>query len=508
LADNKIVYMNIQNLLKINAQKYPDKTAIIFQERPISFLEVKDKASGVGNYLQAKGVAKGDKVALFLPNTADTIYSILGVLCLGACIVPLDYMLTEEEVINFINHSQAKLLITQPKKGIDFNRVKDSCPSLKEVITELKYEEGGETSTEISESDLAAIFYTSGSTGHPKGVMLSYGHFDNPPETINHFLGVSDKDIFLCGGVPFSHVGGLVYILLMLKFASGLVLMERFHPLEFLKNIQKHKATIFCIVPAMYVAILSLKEYDKFDLASLRFAVVFGAPSSPVLLKRFHKACPKAELSNGWGLTETAAPNCMLPPGVDKIQSIGKFAPGMSAKIVDENEKPVTVGQRGELLVKGKAVMLGYYKESQLTKEVMTADGWFKTGDVAILDEEGLYYIVGRKKEMIKVAGEIVFSPEVEAVIQRHPKVTEAAVIGVSDRLRGEVPKAFIVVKESQVIDEQELKEFLKEHLAHFKIPHYFEFIKELPRNRTGKVDKQTLKRSASALRHQHTKEE
>ena len=269
--------------------------------------------------------------------------------------------------------------------------------------------------------------------------------------------------------------------------------MSRFNPFEFLRLIQELRVTIFTIVPAMYVAILSLKEYEKFNLSSLRYAVVFGAPSSPMLLRKFHSACPKATVLNGWGMTETAAPNTFSPGDESKIASIGRFDYNLQAKIVDDAGDPVEQGAKGELLVKGGCVMLGYYNEPGLTGEAMTEDGWLKTGDVAVCDCDGLYYIVGRKKDMIKVAGEIVFSCEVEEKIHLHPQVKEVAVIGIPDELRGEVPKAFIVCKDEAAIAETELRIFLKEHLAHFKIPHHFSFVPDLPKNRTGKIDKTKL---------------
>lgn len=264
----------------------------------------------------------------------------------------------------------------------------------------------------------------------------------------------------------------------------------RFHPLEFLKAIEKYKVTVFCIVPAMYVAILSLKSHEGFDFSSLRYAVVFGAPSSPALLQRFKAICPNARLLNGWGMTETSAPNAFSPDEA-KIDSIGKFDFITPAKLVDIENKDVQGAGQGELLVGGEGIMAGYYKEEAMTCETLS-QGWLKTGDIARRDADGLYYIVGRIKEMIKVAGEIVFAPEVEEKIARFPKVAEVAVVGVADKLRGEVPKAFVVAKETT--SEQELRDFLKEHLAHFKIPHHFEFLKELPKNRVGKIDKQKLR--------------
>ncbi|MBU2102243.1 MAG: AMP-binding protein [Candidatus Omnitrophica bacterium] len=497
--------MDIKKQLTQHDLAYASRPAIVFEARQITFSELRDNSFRVAQYLLARGIKKADRVALFLSNTPEAVYSFLGTFSIGGTLIPLDFMLTESEVIHFINHSQASVLITQPRRDIDFANIKAACPSVKEIVLmraetcaftpweEVMKGSTAEPAVAVSDNDLAAIFYTSGSTGKPKGVMLSYKHLDNPVDTIHHFLTISDKDIFLTGGVPFSHLGGLDYILLMVRFASTLVLMERFHPLQFLKDIGEHQVTIFCIVPAMYIAILSLKEYEKFDLSSLRYAVVFGAPSSPQLLQRFHQVCSKAIVLNGWGMTETAAPNTYSPADERKINSIGQFGFRMTYKIVNDDGAEVPVGQRGELWVKGDGVMVGYYKAPELTAEVLTADGWLKTGDMAYCDSDGLIYLAGRKEDMIKVAGEIVFSSEVEEKIHLHPKVKEVAVIGVPDSLRGEVPKAFIAAKEGEVLDIPELKEFLKKSLAHFKIPHHFEIVADLPKNRVGKIDKTKL---------------
>jgi long-chain acyl-CoA synthetase len=503
--------MDVKRLLVAHSSDHPQAQAIVFDDRKISFPQLKDNCFKFANFSIGLGVKRSDKIAIFLPNSLEAAFSYLGALSLGTTIVPLDFMLTEQEMIHFINHSETKLLVAQPKKEIDLKKIKASCPSLVDIVVCRQRIEGfsfwdeamaeaqtSEPAGEISQDDLSSIFYTSGSTGHPKGVMLTYRHFDNCPRSMNHFLSLSPQDVILCGGVPLSHIGGFDYLLVMLERACLLVLMQRFHPLELLRNIERHKVTFSWMVPPMYVAILSLKEADKFDLSSLRYINVFGAPSSPVLLRKFHKMCPNAHLLNGWGMTETAAPSCYVPPGIDNIVSIGKFTPGLEPKIVDEqgNEKPQ--GAQGELWVKGEAVMAGYYKEPGLTREAITQGGWLKTGDIAKFDDQGLCYIVGRKKDMIKVGGEIVFSAEVEEKIHRHPKVKEVGVVGVSDKLRGEVPKAFIVPKEGEDLDAEDLRQFLKPHLAHFKLPHHFEFLAELPKNRAGKIDKHFLRKVAS----------
>ena len=511
--------MNFLTLLEKQAKDNPKKPAVVFGDAPIDFTKLKEQSLKVAGGLSALGFKKSEKVAVFLPNIPEYIFSFLGVFALRGTCVPLDFMLTEEEIVNFLNHSQSKILIASPKKGLDFKNIKSRCPALESIVffaqdssaqeekaegflswEDLVNESGAIPQVEAQDDDTAAIFYTSGSTGHPKGVPLTYKHMRSPIDTLEYYIHPGPQEIFLCAGVPFSHLGGLDYILFMLYFSCTMVLMDRFHPFEFIKNLQQHKITIFCIVPAMYVAVLSMKEYDKFDLSSLKYAVVFGAPSSPVLLERFHKGCPNAYLLNGWGMTETAAPNVFLPTGTKtkEIPNTGKFPPWIETKIVDDQGNALEGQKEGELLLRGWPIMKGYYKEPGLTKEALTDDGWFKTGDVVKRDELDRYSIVGRKKEMIKVGGEIVFCPEVEGVIHRHPKVGEVAVVGVPDKLRGEVPKAFIVLKEDQTLSTEDLRYFLKEQIAHFKIPHHFKFQSSLPKNRVGKIDKESLKKSTS----------
>ncbi|MCM8779838.1 MAG: fatty acid--CoA ligase family protein, partial [Candidatus Omnitrophica bacterium] len=333
--------------------------------------------------------------------------------------------------------------------------------------------------------------------GKPKGVLINYQQLDAPPKAMGYFVenDVRDTDQTLCV-VPFSHLGGLIYIQAMLTYGITMVLAERFIPAEFLKMVQQYRINWFWLVPSMYYALLQLKDFESFDLSSLRWIVIFGAPSSPDAIRRFHNHCPQAKLYHGWGLTETNAPTTVIPSGSNKIESVGKPAPWVEVKIFDDNDKELPLGERGEIVARGWVVTDGYFKDPELTKQAFRS-GWFHTGDLGKFDSEGYLYIIGRKKEMIKVAGEIVFEPEVEAAIHKHPEVAEAAVIGVPDKLRGEVPKAFVVLKDGQNINEEEMRYFLRQHLGHFKIPHYFEFRKELPKNRTGKIDKELLRKEA-----------
>lgn len=500
--------MNIIEILERRAKVAPKKTAVVFKDRSISFLELCDFSLRLASSLNRIGVKKGDKVAIYLPSWPEYIFSYLAIWRLGGTCVPLDFMLTEDELVSCLDHSETKVLIAKPKANLSLDSLKKRSPKLLEVITCqdrldgylffddcIKEEKVSEIKTGIKDTDYAIIFYTSGTTGKPKGVLINYLQLSAPPKSMEFFVNsdLGENDTTLCA-LPFSHLGGLIYIQNTIVFGLRLVLMERFIPLEFLKNIPNFKINFFWIVPSMYYALLQLKEFETFDLSTLRWIVTFGASNSADALRRFHQFCPNAYLLNGWGLTETNAPSAVLPMDSDKIESVGKPAPWIDIKIFDDSDKEVKVGEVGEIVVKSWVVTDGYYKDASFTKETIRS-GWFHTGDLGRFDSEGYLYISGRKKEMIKVGGEIVFEPEVESVIHRHPDVAEAAVVGVPDKLRGEVPKAFVVLKEGKKLAEEDLRFFLKQHLAHFKIPHYFELREALPKNRTGKIDKEQLRK-------------
>lgn len=490
--------------------EFPDKPAFIFRDQPVTFSQLKDSALRFAAGLQELGLKKGDRVALYLPGWPEYAISYLAAWCCGAVVVPLDFMLTADELESCISHSGASFLIAKPKATIDLQAIAGKCPVIPTVIVcsqgaqeppdalsvagMITAHKPAPANVRVQENDPAIIFYTSGTTGKPKGVLISYRQLEAPPESMKFFVGdMGPEDIAVCA-LPFSHLGGLIYVLNCLSYGLTVVLMERFIPAEFLKNIAQYRATCFWIVPSMYYAMLQMKEFETFDLTSLRWIVTFGASNSPEALRRFHQFCPTAHLLNGWGLTETNAPTTVIKMGSKKIESVGRPAPWIDVKIMDDDDVPLPAGSVGEVVVKSWVVTEGYYKDPGLTAEVMRG-GWFHTGDLGKTDADGDLYIVGRKKEMIKVAGEIVFEPEVEAAIYKHPDVAEAAVVGIPDKLRGEVPKAYVALKEGKLLQEEELRAFLKQHLAHFKVPHHFEFMPQLPKNRTGKIDKALLRR-------------
>ncbi|MDE2027978.1 MAG: AMP-binding protein [Candidatus Omnitrophica bacterium] len=489
--------MDIYKTLKESATAFRQKPALIFKDKEITYGALTAKVLSLAVGLQGLGLGKGKKIGLYLPNCPEYVYSYLSSFLLGAVVIPMDYMLKADELSACLSHAEADLVIALQKPDIDWENIRAGIPSLKKVVflgTEFEslYQAGEFQSQPVDESAPALIMYTSGTTGAPKGILLNYKHLQGSPEAMKHFVDLSERDVKLCA-IPLSHIGGFIYIQNCLIFGITLVLMDRFHPLDFLKNIAQYKVTCFHIVPPMYTAMLTVKHMDQFDLSSLRWVVVFGAPNSPDILKRFHQYCPNAKLLNGWGMTETCPPNTVTPLSNPKIESVGKPAPNCEIRIVDDEGKPLPAGEVGEIVIRGWVVMQEYYKDPQATSAAKRG-GWFHTGDLGHFDQEGFLYIVGRKKEMIKVAGQIVYAPEVEAALCKHEAVLEAAVIGVADDMRGEAVKAFVVLKEGKNVEPLEIKYFAKEHLANFKVPHTVEIRAALPKNRTGKIDKEQLR--------------
>jgi len=497
--------MDIVKLLIRDAEIFKDKPAIYFKNEPISFYQLKERVFKLANALRSLGIKQQDNVGIYLPNWPEYIYSYLALFCIGATVVPLDYMLTEEEMTSCLNHCEAKYLIAKAKNIEVLKRLKLDVPSLKNIVlVQDKHEDflnledlisksnDNFNASKIDEQLLSLIMYTSGTTGKPKGIMLTYKHLDACPFAMRHFVDFSEKDTII-SALPFSHIAGLMYIQITIDFGVSMVLMERFAPLEFLKHVEKYKVNCFYLVPSMYYAILQLKEFEKFDLSSIRWVDVFGAPNAPEVLRRFHQYCPKAYFLNGWGLTETTGPCVVTPMGSEMLESVGKPAPWVEIRIVDENDRQLPCGQIGEIIIKSWVVTKGYYKDEEETRKALR-NGWFYTGDLGKFDQEGFLYILGRKKEMIKVSGEIVYATEVESVLAKHPDVKEVAVVGVPDKIRGEVVKAVVVIKDKAKIKEEDIRYFAKEHLAHFKVPHIVEFRDNLPKNRVGKIDKTQLR--------------
>ena len=496
--------MNVGKEIERMVSEKGEKIGLVFEGKEYTWNEIGKTVNRYANFLKSIGAGKGEKVAIYLPNMPEYIFLYFAIFKIGGISVPLDSRLKIEEIIPLLSHSGCKYLFTYTPKGFNPSFIKEKVKNLKEIITISenypdtihlnqmidKYPSDFPVS-EIDENSISSIFYTSGTTGIPKGVIWTYRHLDSPLESLKYYNYIKDGDITVCP-LPLSHNGGIVKVLLLF-LGVKLVLMERYSPLKLLELMKEYRASFVFLVPSMFVGMLNLKEFENTKLPHLRWVAVFGAPSSPELLERFRKTCPDAKLFSGYGLTESAAPN-VLPP-LDKIKpgSVGKPVPWMEVKIIDENGKEVPAGKTGEIIMKGWPITPGYYNQPELTKNTIK-DGWLYTGDIGKFDEDGYLYIVGRKKDMIIVGGLNVYATEVENVIFKHPKVKEVAVVGVAEKLRGEAIKAVIVPKEGEKLTEDEIKIFCRKHLASYKVPTIIEFRDSLPKTGSGKIKKELLK--------------
>jgi len=498
--------MDIYDLLVSTEKRYDGKTAIIDGDKEISYTEMKENAFKLANALHGLGLEKGDKVAVYIPNRAEYFYIYYACYITGIIIVPIDFYLKEDEVINIVDHCGAKLIFAESNQRCNLINLKNKSNCLKNIISldsEPQYLSYNNLinnmpvtfkKVDIERNNYSSIFYTSGSTGKPKGVLWNYRHIHIGSDAFDYFLHDYIVNARSITAIPLSHSGGVLFPMLAIKYGLSTVILERFHPLVFLKLVEKWRVSTFWMVPPMWYALLYLKEIERFDLTSVKLADVFGAQSDPETLIRAKKYFPNADLFNGWGMTEVVPPTTVCEP--NNITTVGKPHPWVTLKIADENGIEKNVGEIGELQAKGEGVFIGYYNEPELTANVFD-DGWFKTGDLAKKDKNGNYYIVGRTKDMLKVGGQIVWCNEIENVLMEHPCIKEVAIVGIPDKLRGEVPATFIVLKEGIVLPKKYITEFLIDRVAKFKLPKIIKFLDELPKTGPGKIDKAKLKEIA-----------
>ncbi len=482
--------MDIYKLFFQMARQQPGKLAFVFKGETISFSHALVRVNQIGHTLEKLGLKRGEKLAIWLPNCPLYIMAYLATFGLGATVIPIDIMATRDEVVRILNHGEASILITNRAPEI-----KDYVPSLRYIISDFdKFLSPDKTSLPgiRDEEDNALIIYTSGTTGQQKGVMLTYKNLGFPIMTFDYFD--IKPDCILCA-VPFSHEAGSLHTLFQASMGSTLVILERFIPGKFLKYIEKYKADLLFAPPAIIEALLKTTEIEKASLKSLKWIAPFGAPCHPRVFQAFIKMFPHINVITGYGLTESSAPNVILPidaPLEKRIKKgiLGRPAPWVKVKVVDDKGNELPTGKIGEILLKGPFVMKGYYNEGELTKEVLR-DGWLYTGDLGYLDEDGYLYIAGRKKDVIITGGLTVYANEVEFIISEHPKVAEVAVVGVPDSLRGEVVKAVIVPKGN--IKREEIISYCRKRLAGYKVPRIIEFRENLPKTASGKIKKAEL---------------
>jgi len=506
----------MENLTKIfekSAERFPDKTALFFSDKKISYKELYEITCRFGQGLKNLGIKKKDKVAVFLHNTPEFIASYFAIIDIGAICVPVNNMLKEEELGFILKDSGAKLIISSVAYLDIINSAKAKSPDLKYTIIidglapdTFNFYEIVERSIikkedhQANPDDVASILYTSGTTGNPKGAMLTHKNFLSNIRSCVSSIDISEKDNFICVLPMFHSFAFTVCILLPLSTGAAIAIIEHIRPFRrVVRNVIKKKITVFVGIPSIFNVLAHMDIPHVFTSRVLKLIdplklCISGSAALPAeVLKAFEDKF-KVPLIEGYGLTE-ASPVVSLNPvrGVRKPGSVGLPIDGVEVKIVDDKDNELACNEIGELLVKGDNVMKGYLNSDEDTKEAVK-DGWLYTGDISRLDEDGYIYIVDRKKDMINVRGLNVYPAEIEKILLRHPGIKEAAVIGMADKFKGEVPKAFIVLKENGTLTESEIIRYLRNNLALFKIPKFIEFKQALPKTSTGKVARRQLK--------------
>jgi len=490
------------------ARRFGDRTAVVVEDRSFTFNEVDELTNRLANGLTAMGVGAGDRVTLYAPNSWEWLIGYYGTLKVGAVINPINVMLTPEEVQFVVENCEAKAILAGADKGEALMDVKAATP-LDEVIL---FGDGTPTGarsfdTVLAEADpvfeaatpesgeVASICYTSGTTGHPKGAMLSHDAVlvSTAMTALMHVRTGHDTTVT---ALPCAHVYGNVLMNATFLYGTKFVLVPRFEEVAVLEAIQNHKATIFDGVPTAFLYLLAHPDLDKYDLSSLTRCSV-GGQTMPIAKAEDFEArfgCPILEL---WGMTELAGPaTCNTLYGQNRHGTVGIALPYVECRIADIADAATTMptGEVGELMCRGPIVMEGYFGNEAATKETIEVDGWLHTGDLAKTDDDGYFYIVDRKKDMILTAGFNVYPAELERVVSMHPAVAMVGVGSLPDETKGEIAKAYIVLKPDAACTEAEIEALCREHLAAYKVPRAVQFVDDLPKTSTGKIMRRELK--------------
>ncbi len=504
---------NWANQLARHALMQPDATALRYLGRTTTWAELDRRVSALAGALHRRGVRFGDRVLILMLNRTEFIESFLAANRLGAIAVPVNFRMTPPEIAFLVGNCDAAVMIAEPVLATVATAVRALEPRLTTIIVAgaptdddvLGYEdlltEAGEPAppVDIGDDSAALIMYTSGTTGRPKGAVLTHNNLAGQAMT---FLFTNGADInndvgFI--GVPLFHIAGIgnMIIGLLLGLPTVVYPLGDFDPGALLDVLEAEKVTGIFLVPAQWQAVCAAQKADPRDLR-LRVLSWGAAPASDTLLRSMSETFPGTQILAAFGQTEMSPVTCMLlgDDAIEKLGSVGKVIPTVSARVVDDDMNDVPVGQVGEIVYRAPTLMEGYWNNPQATAEAF-AGGWFHSGDLVRQDEEGYIWVVDRKKDMIISGGENIYCAEVENVLAGHPAIVEVAVIGRTDEKWGEVPVA-IVVERSAVSDKPldlaDLDEFLTERLARYKHPKHLEVVDALPRNPAGKVLKTELR--------------
>jgi len=505
---------NLGESLSSSAIRFPHRTALVFGQKKVSYRSLDELTDMLARGLAGLGIKKQDKVALLLDNCPEFVISYYAVLKAGAVAVPVNYMFKIDEAKFILEDSRAVCLITSRAYAGMAEALNLRIESLKNIITTAKVKDEILDFARINQAekkninlpschpqDLAVILYTSGTTGHPKGALLSHYNLISNAMDSARAINANHKDAFICILPLFHSFAATVCMNLPLAVGAKLVIMKSVRPFKrVVRAIRKNRVTVFVGVPSIYNILKDFKLPKILNNVLIKLfnplkLCICGAAALPVETFNVFEKKFRLPLLEGYGLTE-ASPVVTLNPlkGLRKAGSIGlSLSKNIALKIVDDKGMVCGPEEVGELLVNGPNVMLGYHGQKEATNQALKGD-WLDTGDMAKFDQEGYFYIVGRKKEMVNVRGLNVYPREIEEVLYQNPKIKEAAVIGISDAHKGEVPKGFIVLQEGNEATSQEIIHFFRERLAAYKVPKYIEFRTSLPKNNTGKILKRLLK--------------
>ncbi|MEV8611360.1 long-chain fatty acid--CoA ligase [Amycolatopsis sp. NPDC051373] len=498
---------NFATILDHNTGRYPDKVVLSQGSRSLTNRELLTRVDALASGLTELGIGRGDVVGLLLYNHLEFLEAVFAVNRIGAAFLPLNYRLSPEEWRYILEHSGAVALLTEPEFRSSVNTL--PLPGLKQRLL-LSGSASGWTSYQdlvgsnlgrsvtpasVGADDLQRLMYTSGTTSRPKGVQITHGNL--AWKNLGHLVefGITAEDVTLVCG-PLYHVGGFDLPGVGTLHAGGsLIVLRKFDAAEVVDTIERERPSNIWLAPSMMNAILQLPDIMERDTSSIRF-IIGGGEKMPVpLVEKILAAFPKAWFSDAYGLTETVSGDTFNDPEhmLAKVGSVGRPVVHLEVRIVDESGAPLPAGELGEIALRGPKVSTGYWRDEAATAKAFR-DGWFHTGDVGRLDEDGYLYVEDRKKDMIVSGGENIATPEVERVLYEHPDVVEAAVVGMGHPRWGEVPQAFVVLRPGATRDRDALVAFCRERLAKFKVPADLVFLDELPRTPSGKVLKRNLR--------------
>ena len=496
--------LNLASLLTESASRTPALPAIRLGDVELSYGELDELSARLAALLGEKGVGPADRVGVMLPNVPEFPIAYYGVLRAGAVVVPMNVLLKRREIAFYLEDSGSKLLLAwhgfcaEAREGAadaGAELIEVEPASFAELLAEHEPAVGLH---ETEEEDTAVILYTSGTTGKPKGAELTHVNlFRNADVSSRTTSEISEGDVVL-GALPLFHsFGQTVSMNASLMTGACLTLVPRFDPGEALATMQRDGVTHFYGVPTMYGALLHHPERESFDTSSLRICITGGASMPVEVLRGFEEAFG-AKVMEGYGLSETSPVACSNHPDKErKAGSIGTPIEGVEMQVVDENDQPVAQGEVGEIVIRGHNIMKGYWQRPDATEEAMRG-GWFHSGDMARTDEDGYFYIVDRKKDLIIRGGYNVYPREVEEVLFEHPKIREAAVVGVPHDEWGEEIGAAVVCHEGEELAPEEVSAYVKERIAAYKYPRLVWFLDDLPKGPTGKILKREIETPAS----------